>query len=297
MQIAKQTLPIRLFEDFEHMSFDGMNVEAVRSLAGRLDAEGKQLLSIGSHVDKILSELASNWAGRDFQEFQSWWQDQHKPKLSLLSDRVSGLARAAQINADQQEKVSDSSSSSGIMIPATPPKTTESQSEGLQAGTEVNESGVPGAGSGSLAGSNRSWQEINQAYSQNASLGGYGAGQDFEYQCTAWANFRWKELGYSGPLVGGHGGFMAENAGGSYSTEPLLGAMVSYKLGDFGHVMIVEEIASDGATARISEMNTGSDGSSAQNGNPEEYSASRTITRGNDGWYLGNRKLIVANLP
>jgi WXG100 family type VII secretion target len=290
------------------MSFDGMNVEAVRSLAGRLDAEGKQLLSVGGQVDKILSELGSNWAGRDFQEFRSWWLDQHKPALNRLVDLIEGLGRSAKNNADAQERVSDSTSGAaptpGIVLPpgsiipgdfgpgdsnVFPPLVSPPPVAGGSGG------GIPGAPSGVLAGSNRTWQEVSAAYLANPDMEQQSADGRYGYQCTAWANFRWRELGRTGPNIYGHGWQMAANAGGTFDTEPLLGAMVSYGDGvRSNHVMIIEEISADGRSARVSEMNTGSD---PDTGRPEEYRSDRSITKQGDGWYIDGQRLTVANLP
>jgi WXG100 family type VII secretion target len=276
------------------MSFNGMNVEAVRSLAGRLDSEGKELLSVGSQIEKILSELGSNWAGRDFQEFRSWWFDQHKPALNRLVDLVEGLGRSARDNAAAQERVSERSMDLGpvSVVPMSPDITFLGDQPG-GAGAPMATAGEVGASSGALSGSNRTWQEVSVAYASDQALGGYSADGDFRYQCTAWANFRWHELGHKG-LVSGHGYAMAGNAGGTIDTTPGLGAMVSYGSADgFGHVMIVEEISPDGLSARISEMNVGAD---PFTGLPQEYRSDRFISKLDDGWYIDGNRLTIANL-
>jgi surface antigen len=100
----------------------------------------------------------------------------------------------------------------------------------------------------------------------------------FEYQCTAWANTRWRELGFDGQ-VNGNGGEMAKNAGPTSST-PTLHALGSYGAGtnsNPGHVMVVEEISGDGSRIRISEMNNGDDNWNV--GHLNEYRDDLWLTR------------------
>lgn len=116
-----------------------------------------------------------------------------------------------------------------------------------------------------------------------------GLPREYQYQCVAWAQARWLELGAT-RVEPGHGYNLAANNGGSTSTPPTLGAMASYGSADnFGHVMIVEEIAKGPGgelRIRVSEMNTGLDGSSADVGNPEEYREDRWWTRQPDGRWV-----------
>lgn len=75
--------------------------------------------------------------------------------------------------------------------------------------------------------------------------------------CTAWVAWRRESLGLTFPR--GNGGEMAGNAGGTTSTLPEPGSMVSYYTPGsdgqkYGHVMIVEKVNADGSF-EISETN------------------------------------------
>jgi surface antigen len=164
---------------------------------------------------------------------------------------------------------------------------------------------APKAGdpSGVLSPAGRSWQDAkivhDRSYPPDTPRGN-------AYQCAAWARARWVELlppGAKAPNFG-HGVALAANNGGVVGGDPTLGAMVSMGPGEFGHVAIVEEIVrSDGQVrVRISEMNTGSDGSGANIGNPSEYSDRRWMVRNaNNTWSYegGQNKGVVtfAGLP
>lgn len=118
-------------------------------------------------------------------------------------------------------------------------------------------------------------------------LGDYGPGREYAYQCTAWANFRWRQLGYeghspigrSGPDRPGNGKDMVQRAcertGLPVSTSPTLGAMASYDDGtEYGHVMVVEDI-DPGPPTTI----TVSEGSS---GNPSKWGNTSTWQHAGD---------------
>ncbi|MSO37264.1 MAG: CHAP domain-containing protein [Acidimicrobiia bacterium] len=105
-------------------------------------------------------------------------------------------------------------------------------------------------------------------------LGGYGPGMAYQYQCTAWANFRWKQLGYGGNPVSGNGGSMATSNGFPQSNDPSLGALVEHL--DPGHVMIVEKIdLFDPRTITVSEGNGGQDGTGSLTGTAAEWGATK----------------------
>lgn len=108
----------------------------------------------------------------------------------------------------------------------------------------------PGSREGSLGASNREaydeWLNNGQAKTKVAD------------NCTSWVEFRRQTMDPPMSVPAGHGGAMAGNAGGSTSTPPTLGAIVSFGAGtnsDPGHVMIIEEVYPDGSF-RVSEMNT-----------------------------------------
>lgn len=84
----------------------GMNVEAVRSLAGQMRAQAGQIGDVITNVSTLVSQSQDNWKGRDAIQFESWWSGEHKPALVTLQDRLEGLAQAAENNAQEQENIS-----------------------------------------------------------------------------------------------------------------------------------------------------------------------------------------------
>jgi surface antigen len=97
-------------------------------------------------------------------------------------------------------------------------------------------------------------------------LGPYAPTGAYAYQCTAWANFRWRELGYTGPLLQGNGQDVARDAG-PISADPSPGALASFSFpsGPFagdGHVMVVESVTkgADGKAASFWASEANADG-------------------------------------
>ena len=272
----------------------GMNADAVREQAAGIDSAATELRTLEAAIERTVAGLGQQWRGADMERFQGWWRDQHKPALTRIVEAIAGLSQSARNNADEQDAASENRSGlaqpgpSGVGSPPTDP-------QGGSIGAPGTPAGNIGGGTGELRDAFRTPQEAQRAY-EAAEMGYYRAGGPSSYQCTAWANFRWRELGYEG-FVSGDGGEMAGRIGGTVDTTPGLGAMVSDPGGN--HVMIVESISADGSTATISEFNTGSDGSSWRQGNPEEFRSDGTITRGSDGhWYrrAGGPPLVIANI-
>ena len=88
------------------MAFEGMDVEAVSSLAGQLDTHASQINSTISAIDGIISNMEGSWKGRDAVEFQGWWQSQHRPHMLAVEHAISGLAQSARNNVQQQQAAS-----------------------------------------------------------------------------------------------------------------------------------------------------------------------------------------------
>jgi len=88
------------------MAFEGMDVDAVTSLAGQLDAQASQITSTINAIDGIVSNMEANWKGADASEFQGWWLSQHKPALQSAEQAVSGLAQSARNNVSAQQSAS-----------------------------------------------------------------------------------------------------------------------------------------------------------------------------------------------
>lgn len=106
----------------------------------------------------------------------------------------------------------------------------------------------------------------------------YGPQGPSAYQCTAWANFRWRELGYTGPAIGGDGGEMAVRAGNT-SSVPSPRAMASYP----GHVMVVEEV-DPGPPMRFMVSEGNQLGLSGLDGTPAEWGTRRWWVKDGAGW-------------
>lgn len=179
-----------------------------------------------------------------------------------------------------------------------------SAATGAASGSTDAGSNGPGATTGALPGFDRSSDEGNAAYRDNATR--YGVGSYWrptgpsQWECTAWANYRWAELRAeyglgTGASMDGDGGAMASNQGGTKTTVPTLGAMISDP--SENHVVIAEEIRRTGngnLEVRVSEFNYGLKGEGS-------FRNDRVLTyRPSDGdWVMPNdevRTLTVANL-
>lgn len=257
----------------------GMNVDEVDQLGRLLQRNGDRLGQILGEIDSVLHAVV--WEGHDAGVFKSEWWPKHKASVQTAAQQLHGFGQSALNNVTEQRSASGEGGRASLT-------STAAAAPVIAAVGSVVAAGVAGAGSGALVGSERSWEAVRDAYSANGrgyGLGGYSAGGKFEYQCTAWANYRWRELGYQGPLVTGNGWQMAGNAGGSVTTQPTLVAMASYggpPHDKYGHVMIVEEVRSSGGanSIRVSEMNMGAN---ADVGTPDEYRASRWLVQRTDG--------------
>ena len=269
----------------------GMTVDEVNDLGRLLQTKSDLLRQLTSEVDAVIGRTI--WEGPDAGDFKQQWWPEHRGRLQQVAEQVHGFGQSALNNASEQTGASDTGGPSG---PAPVGAPAVRIAEGA--------TGTPGVGA--LPGTHRTWQEVQRDYEANWQRLGLpesyshlhsGAGaRDYGYQCTAWANFRWRELGYRGPIVAGNGWEMASNAPGDFTNQPLPGAMVSTPEGN-NHVMIVEEVLDGGSRLRVSEMNTGSNW---MDGDPQEYRADRMLTRSADGWvYFDGSpvELRFKNLP
>nr|NLI49952.1 hypothetical protein [Propionibacterium sp.] len=131
-------------------------------------------------------EAQRNWSGRDLKEFESWWRDQHRPKLVQLSEALAGLGQAAFNNAAEQEQASQGSAASGSL-----------------AGGSVSPSGPAfGAAYNSFKGQTDAVSKTMD-YATLGMILKYGdKAVDGLDRGTAWGPFT-KGLGYVGILTGG----------------------------------------------------------------------------------------------
>lgn len=259
--------------------FVGLDVAPVQQLGSNLKAQSATLNSIVVTISAVVEQLGQQWQGRDAEQFREWWEQQHRPTMHMVCEAINGLGQSALNNAEAQ---SQASGGTGTPVLASAPLLSGAAGIGAVAAGAVA-SVAPLASPNVLPGSDRSWQQVRTDYESRGAamgLGSYAVGGEYQYQCTAWANYRWRELGYGGPLVNGNGFEMAKNAGGSLETPPTAGAMASYgNSSGANHVMIVEEVRPDGHF-RVSEMNTGTD---YDLGRPEEYRADSWWHRTADG--------------
>lgn len=276
-------------------NIEGMDAGAVRQVAAQLKAQADALGGVVAQVNGLVDRASGLWQGRDSQEFANWWVSQHRPRLQAAQEAIRGLGQSASNNADDQDRASGVSGNSAAGVAA-----------GAAVAAGVAATSPAPSSPTTIPGSTRTWQEVQRDYEANGrrlGLGSYSADGQFGYQCTAWANYRWRELGYTGPLITGNGSEMAGHAGGSPSVAPTAGSMASYGAStDFGHVMIVEQVADGGNRIRVSEMNTGSDGSSAYDAHASEYSSSSWFVRQPDGNWVRegtstHRTISFAHLP
>ena len=289
----------------------GMDVGEVRRLGGSLQSKADQLDRLVRDVDRGVG--GSSWVGPDATRFKTQWWPEHKAQLLRASQDLHGLGQSALNDADEQDRASGVGRDGKVLGLATwmPKhrswtlaeffaimavffrKWLETHSPGESSDIPIAEpgdgpaAGEVGASSGELSNSHRSWEEVQKVYEADSpgmrGMGkhAYGGNDGYDYQCTSWAKYRWRELGYEGDFGtsdGGRTGKGWEMAGfnsGSVDTPPSLGAMASYGdggEGSYGHVMIVEEVSAtaDGLPRiRVSEMNVGT--RNYEVGRPEEF--------------------------
>ena len=81
-----------------------MNIDAVRQLAGQMDANAGQ-------IDQLMATLTSalestEWIGPDRERFLADWQNTHVAQLTAVANSLRDAAKAAMQNADDQEQAS-----------------------------------------------------------------------------------------------------------------------------------------------------------------------------------------------
>ena len=273
----------------------GMNVEEVRVLGNDLQTRAGSIDSLLARIERVVGN--ASWVGPDAARFKNEWWPEHRSRLQKVSQDLHGFGQSALNNASEQERASGPAGEARVgVVPGGPGSS--GVAPGTSPGGEIGgSSGTPGAVSGALPGSSRGWEEVNAGYVANPPAG-YEPGTENAYQCTSWAQYRWQELARENgidlaPMGHGNGWQVAANNGGTTDTAPTLGAIASYgngQEGSYGHVMIVEEVTvSDGVTTiRVSEMNTGNDGSGWQEASPQEYSDTRTFTQQSDGTWVSS---------
>jgi uncharacterized protein YukE len=96
-------------------SFEGMNVEAVESLAQQLKVRAQGVLAISGRIDSVVQQLNEVWQGPEATDFQGWWFHQYRPALHAAAEAVTGLGQSALNNAQQQIVASGAGSQLSIV--------------------------------------------------------------------------------------------------------------------------------------------------------------------------------------
>ena len=165
----------------------GMNIEEVRAL-------GQDLQSRASNVDDIMGILErivmnATWVGPNARRFKDQWWPEHRAKLRKVSEDLRGFGQSALNNASEQEQASGGPISAGAGVVSGTPLMSGSGGQPVGDGIIV---GHPGATSGSLDGSDRSWEQVRDVYEANspgmAGMNDHAFGAENQYQCTAWRN-------------------------------------------------------------------------------------------------------------
>ena len=84
----------------------GMDDQAVRALAGRLDEHATAIAGLVGQIEAVVSRMHVSWHGDDAAGFVGWWHSQHRPALQRAQSAIAGLARSARNNAADQDRVS-----------------------------------------------------------------------------------------------------------------------------------------------------------------------------------------------
>lgn len=88
------------------MAMVGMDVEAIRGVATQLNGQADAIDGVITSIDGMIASAIGVWQGTDAQQFQDWWNSQHKPALMNAREAIAGLASSANNNAAAQEAAS-----------------------------------------------------------------------------------------------------------------------------------------------------------------------------------------------
>lgn len=85
----------------------GMNVEQVRQIGRKLQAEAEKIGQVMQTVDSQVQTAQTAWKGPDSQQFAQTWQG-HRPQLQKLKSELETLSKKALSNAEAQTSTSSS---------------------------------------------------------------------------------------------------------------------------------------------------------------------------------------------
>ncbi|BDZ39625.1 CHAP domain-containing protein [Microbacterium suwonense] len=239
----------------------GADVAQLRTLAAQFDRRAQELdagrMTVGNAI------RISAWVGPFAADFRVQWDSEHSRRVHDAASRLRDAAQKLRANADEQERASAADGSGTRVSPAPAPRPSDGGVVPGYSGTtrpadpkpnpeaHVGDT-APGVTEPLSAGRVGYVKAIGAPDDHIDGMGAYAG------ECTSWVAWRRKELGlpwrpndHSGT---GNGFEMAGRMGGTTTTPPSLGAIVSSGSTSPGHVMIIEEIYRDGSF-RVSEMN------------------------------------------
>lgn len=88
-------------------TWQGMNIEPVRSAAQQLTAKGNEVDSLIGKIDGEVQTLASSWHGKDSSDFASEWNGTHKASLKQIAKLLEDMGHKGTMNANKQESASN----------------------------------------------------------------------------------------------------------------------------------------------------------------------------------------------
>jgi uncharacterized protein YukE len=253
----------------------GMDADAVRNLASKLDGEATRLSSAISHIDSLMSQVQSMWRGADAQRHVGWWQQQHRPQLMQAHQAIAGLAQSARNNASDQDQTSATGGASGHAVGSTSPVAP-------LAAAAIATAGVVGAASGALTPSTEAAAFYAEHAGQSMPTNGHGGWM--AETCVAYALLRRTELHLPAPSFGTDG---MPTIGDPHN--PTLGAYAWYgnQTNGSGHAMIVEQVTRD-ASGRATQVVV-----SEANSPPGSLPHRSALTVGPDGTFLHNGHAVL----
>lgn len=86
--------------------FMGMDIEAVRSLAGHLNAKAEEIDSLAAALTSELHGV--QWIGSDGDAFRNEWELTYRSQLHAVSSALREASTTANANAAQQARASSS---------------------------------------------------------------------------------------------------------------------------------------------------------------------------------------------
>ena len=86
------------------MSFTGMDVAAVRSLATQMNHSAAEIQQLANQLSSQLQ--GASWVGPDRERFVSDWQSTHVVQLNQVVNALNDASTRASQNAQEQENAS-----------------------------------------------------------------------------------------------------------------------------------------------------------------------------------------------